>query len=119
MTFVSGAPIYLQVVDDIKRRILCGELKGGDKLPSNSDLAELYKINPNTAQRVSKSLEQYGICYVRRGIGTFISEDDDMIEKLRTETVGQICRDFIGRMSDLGYSPHETEAIICAKLKNE
>lgn len=48
MEFQNNYPIYLQIADDIKRRIVIGELHPGDKLPSNTDLAVAYTVNPNT-----------------------------------------------------------------------
>ena len=53
MEFQNNYPIYLQIADDIKRRIVIGELHPGDKLPSNTDLAVAYTVNPNTVQRLS------------------------------------------------------------------
>ena len=38
MNFQANYPIYLQIAEDIKRRIVIGELKAGDKLPSNAEL---------------------------------------------------------------------------------
>ncbi|MFR4419091.1 MAG: GntR family transcriptional regulator, partial [Ruminococcus sp.] len=46
MEFQNNYPIYLQIADDIKRRIVIGELHPGDKLPSNTDLAVSYTVNP-------------------------------------------------------------------------
>jgi len=48
LEFNNNYPIYLQVVDDIKRKIIKNELNPGDKLPSNSELAIIYKINPGS-----------------------------------------------------------------------
>ena len=55
MEFQNNYPIYLQIADDIKRRIVIGELHPGDKLPSNIDLAVSYTVNPNTVQRIYRT----------------------------------------------------------------
>ena len=52
MDYKANIPIYLQVIDDIKKRILTGEIKLGDKLPSTRELAVQYTVNPNTAARI-------------------------------------------------------------------
>ena len=57
MEYNTSQPIYLQVMDAIKRDIVTGKLQPGDKLPSVRDLAILYTINPNTVSRVYKELE--------------------------------------------------------------
>ena len=69
MKFQTNYPIYLQIADDIKRKIVVGELHPGDKLPSNIDLALQYEVNPNTAVRIYKELEQESISFTKRGIG--------------------------------------------------
>ena len=63
MEFNSALPIYLQVVTAIKRDIVTGKISLGEKLPSGRDLAIQYTINPNTASRVYKELENQGICF--------------------------------------------------------
>lgn len=60
MNFQANYPIYLQIAEDIKRRIVIGELKAGDKLPSNAELALAYQVNPNTVQRIYRQLEADG-----------------------------------------------------------
>lgn len=63
MNFQANYPIYLQIAEDIKRRIVIGELKAGDKLPSNAELALAYQVTPNTVQRIYRQLEAEGISY--------------------------------------------------------
>ena len=46
MEFKSNTPIYLQVIEDIKSKIIVGEIKPGEKLPSSRELAVMYDINP-------------------------------------------------------------------------
>ena len=48
MEYRVEAPIYMQVIRDIKKRIVRRQLLPGEKLPSNRELAVLYKVNPNT-----------------------------------------------------------------------
>ena len=52
MEYNVEVPIYVQVVRDIKKRIVRKQLLPGEKLPSNRELAVLYKVNPNTAARI-------------------------------------------------------------------
>ena len=74
MEYNVEVPIYVQVVRDIKKRIVRKQLLPGEKLPSNRELAVLYKVNPNTAARIYKEMEAEGYCYTKRGLGTFITE---------------------------------------------
>ena len=54
MEYNSGSPIYLQVINELKKKMVKGELKPGEKMPSNRELAVLYKVNQNTAARIPK-----------------------------------------------------------------
>ena len=83
MRYENDRPIYLQVIEDISRRLIQGELALGEKLPSVREMAVQYQINPNTASRVYKEMESRGLCYTKRGMGTFITEDSGMIKTLQ------------------------------------
>jgi DNA-binding transcriptional regulator YhcF (GntR family) len=107
MEFKSNIPIYLQVIDDIKSKIIKKELPLGAKLPSSRELALMYQINPNTAARIYNEMEAMGISYTRRGIGTFVTEDDTVIERLRKEHTDSILSDFAESLTGMGYSPDE------------
>ena len=107
LEFNNNYPIYLQVVDDIKRKIIKNELCPGDKLPSNSELALIYKINPNTVQRIYKQLEYENICFTRRGLGTYVSEDPEIQQKIKNEFISNLINDFIFQMDSVGFSLNE------------
>lgn len=49
MNYNAEIPIYLQVIHDLKKKMIQGKILPGEKLPSNRELAVLYKINQNTA----------------------------------------------------------------------
>ena len=104
MHYDSNVPIYLQVMDSLKKKIISGEMLPGDKLPSTRILAVEYDINPNTAARVYKELEMQGICFTKRGEGTFVIESAGLIDQLSEETATLIIRRFINEMSDLGFN---------------
>lgn len=112
MKFDDNYPIYLQIVNEIKRKIIIGEIHPGSKLPSNSDLANMYNINPNTVQRIYKQLEFEGICYTKRGLGTYLKEDQDLAQSLKETAVKQIVSSFTDKMSALGISVSESIKII-------
>lgn len=107
MEFNVEVPIYIQVIRDIKKRIVRKQLRPGDKLPSNRELAVLYKVNPNTAARIYKEMEAEGYCYTKRGLGTFITEDEMMQKELRTEMAEDLLAGFMKEMYDLGFSREE------------
>ena len=68
-------PLYIQIMDEVRRGIVLGTIKPDDPLPSVRQLAADLRINPNTVQQAYRELEREGIAYVRRGHGTFIAEN--------------------------------------------
>lgn len=104
MEYNSSLPTYLQAANSIKRDIVTGKLSPGAKLPSVRDLAVEYTINPNTVSRVYKELEMEGVCFTRRGMGTFVTEDPERVQQLKEEMAGALIREFLEGMEQLGFS---------------
>ncbi|SKC65484.1 GntR family transcriptional regulator [Maledivibacter halophilus] len=115
MDFDNSIPIYLQVIRKIKLDIITGKLNPGDKLPSTRDLAKEINVNPNTASRVYKEMEALGLCFKKRGLGTFITESEDIVKTIKDEMASQIIEDFIEGMKKLGFSYDEMIEIIITK----
>lgn len=103
MEYSAGAPIYLQVINELKKKMVKGELKPGEKMPSGRDLAVEYKVNQNTAARIYREMEMQGWCFTRRGIGTFVSEEENMFQDLKKEMASELLKNFMHEMSGLGY----------------
>ena len=103
MEYNTGAPIYLQVINDLKKKMVKGELKPGEKMPASRELAVMYKVNQNTAARIYREMELEGYCFTRRGIGTFVSEEENMFRDLKKEMASELLKNFMHEMSGLGY----------------
>lgn len=117
MEYNNNLPIYLQVINQIKKDMIQGRLPMGEKLPSTRELAVQYQINPNTAVRVYKEMEQLGMCYTKRGLGTFVTEDVEVITKMKEEMAEELLESFVKEMSDLGFSKEELITIIEKRLE--
>ena len=74
MDFKSTKGIYLQIVDNLCRQILEGQLQAGDRVASVRDLAAEFEVNHNTVMRAYTNLQESGIFDNKRGIGFFVSE---------------------------------------------
>ena len=70
----DGVPIYQQICDQIQYRIMSGQLRVGDELPTIRGLAENLRVNPNTVARAYRELEHDGLVEKRRTTGTFVAE---------------------------------------------
>lgn len=70
---LDRTPPYLQVVGTLKAKIVSGELKHGDALPSVRELAAQYEISTATAQKVHRTLKAEGLAEARQGAATTVS----------------------------------------------
>lgn len=68
----SNAPIYEQIISQVKEQVLKGILRAGDQLPPVRQLAGMLTINPNTVSRAYQELERQKVIETIRGKGTFI-----------------------------------------------
>ncbi|MET3504201.1 GntR family transcriptional regulator [Halalkalibacter oceani] len=107
--FQSSQPIYTQLADRIKRQILRGELAPGDKLPSVREMGIQANVNPNTVSRTYRELEGMSIVETRRGQGTFVTEDENVLTEMREELKQREISQFVKGMQEMGYSYTEIE----------
>lgn len=70
----SYIPLYRQLVAEFIRKIDSGEIKPGDRLPSEREMAESLKVSRITARQALDTLEQLGLVYREQGRGTFAAE---------------------------------------------
>src|SRR5690554_5803873 len=70
----DGTPIYDQIAEQIRYRIVSGQLRAGDDLPPIRRLAQTLRVNPNTVARAYRELQQEGLVENRRTTGTFVAE---------------------------------------------
>jgi GntR family transcriptional regulator len=69
----DARPLYLQIMDEVRRGLVTGSLRPEDPLPSVRELAAELVVNPRTVSQAYRELEREGVVYVRRGQGTFVS----------------------------------------------
>ncbi len=112
MQYDPMRPIWLQVMEILETDIVTGARAPGEKLPGGRELAVIYGINPNTAARVYQELEKAGLCETRRGMGTFVTEEQERIAGLRTELAEQAVKEFLEKIRSLGVSREEAARII-------
>jgi GntR family transcriptional regulator len=74
-------PIYVQIMDEVRRAVALGDIEPEDALPSVRELARRLHVNPNTVSQAYRELESEGMVYVRRGRGTFVAPDADRADE--------------------------------------
>ncbi|MFC1528784.1 GntR family transcriptional regulator [Candidatus Latescibacterota bacterium] len=94
-------PIYLQIMEEIKKRAVRGEYTSGHKLPSVREMAKSVGVNPNTIARVYMELEREGFIFTRRGQGSFITEEYGRLEEERRKLADAATEQFIRVIGEL------------------
>ncbi|MFX3617613.1 MAG: GntR family transcriptional regulator [Sporolactobacillus sp.] len=106
-SFNPSSPIYLQLADRIKNRIIRGEIERGERLPSVRELAIDSGVNPNTVQRTYRELEDSGIVLKQRGQGTYVTEDPQILNRIREELKTRHTVNFVREMRAIGCADDE------------
>lgn len=117
--FNGTKPIYMQIMDLIKRDIATKTFKEGEKLPSVREMSEKLKVNPNTTQRAYQELEREGYTFTQRGMGTFVTNDEEKIVTLKNEIAKDVIEGFIDGMRSIGFSKTQMLSILSEYLKGE
>lgn len=102
LEYKNNIPIYLQVISDIKKKMVMGEIDIGEKLPSTRELAIKYQINPNTAARVYNEMEIEKLVFTKRGLGTFVTEDEQKVNEVKKIMAEEYVEQFIANMKGIG-----------------
>lgn len=77
----SGAPLYQQIVEQVRGMIVGGRLRGGDALPSIRQLASDLVISVITTKRAYQELEGQGLIITLPGRGTFVADLDSKAQQ--------------------------------------
>src|SRR6267154_4176569 len=82
----DGLPAYQRIQASILKRIDAGQLRPGDAVASERELARIHQVSLMTARHALASLEREGIVERRRGIGTFVAAPKIHFNKLMSYT---------------------------------
>lgn len=101
----QAAPIWRQIEEGMRRLISLGTLAPGDTVPSVRELAQQLRVNPNTVARAYQRLTDAGVFAVRRGEGTFVSEQPTQLKKSeRHDTLRDAATRYAGTAVSVGAS---------------
>ena len=83
----NNKPVYIQLVEQLKMKIISGEIELDSKLDSVRSLAAEAMVNPNTMQKALTELEREGFVYSKRTSGRFVTNDKELIDTQRKKLV--------------------------------
>ncbi len=117
--FTNDAPIYAQLVEQVKAGIVTGQFPPGERLPSVRDMATEAGVNPNTMQRAMAELERQGLVYAQRTAGRMVTEDETMIAKAKRDLAERHVQAFLTAMAGLGFRPGEIVSLLEQEVRKE
>ena len=111
LDYRDASPIYEQIKNGLKRLMVSGAMKKGDKLPSVRALATELAINPNTIQKAYTELENEGYIYSVPGKGSFASGEVKADER-RREELKQRIRALAAELRFMGVGREELASLL-------
>lgn len=105
--FDNERPIYVQLVEKLRIEIVSGKIKSGERIPSVRELALTARVNPNTMQKALAELESEGLVYTERTNGKFVTDNKELIEKIKKELAKEKVNNYINDMKNIGITYEE------------
>ncbi|WP_053955244.1 GntR family transcriptional regulator [Inediibacterium massiliense] len=119
MNFDAKIPIYLQIIEMIKKEIIVGIREKGEKLPSVREMAASLKVNVNTIQRAYQELEREKVTFTERGKGSFVTQEEEVVLRIKKEMANEMLKNFIEGMKEIGYSYEEIIKVVKEEMKED
>jgi GntR family transcriptional regulator len=119
MKFSNDQPIYLQIKNDFYQRVCNGTLRPGDKLPSVRDTAVELGVNLNTIQRAYMDMERDGVVEKQRGQRSYITNDIEFINKLKSQMAEVQVKAFYSSMKQMGFHDEDIQKQLAKVIKKE
>src|SRR5699024_8548722 len=95
ITFNNRVPVYVQVIQHFKEQMASRSLKPAQAIRTSKELAKMLKINPNTAQRAYKEMEEQGLIYTEGNLPSRITKDEQVLHAVKDELILQAVNSFI------------------------
>ena len=108
----DGMPIYLQILQYIKRGIIAGTITDGDELPSRRMLSALLGVNPNTVQKAYRMLEDEGLISSHSGAKSYMVLNEETVARVRGQLLEGDAIGIVLSMKQMGLSKAEAIALL-------
>ncbi|ALX49253.1 GntR family transcriptional regulator [Lentibacillus amyloliquefaciens] len=119
VTFNKRDPVYVQVIRHFKERIATGTFEPGQEIPSRRELANRLKINPNTAQRAYKEMEDAGLITTERNLPSKITRDENVLKSVRKELITEAVDDFVHSAQSINVPVEEVLELVKEKYEDK
>lgn len=115
----SSRPIWLQLAEQLSRRIVTGVYAPGSRFPAVRELAAEAGVNPNTMQRALSQLESAGLVTTNRTAGRTVTEDTAVLDTMRDELAARLIANYYVEMEALGYSRAKAAELAAAEKEDK
>ena len=115
----NNKPVYIQLVEQLKMKIISGEIELDSKLDSVRSLAAEAMVNPNTMQKALTELEREGFVYSKRTSGRFVTNDKELIDTQRKKLVKENVKKSLETLINLGYTDDEIINLVQEILRED
>jgi GntR family transcriptional regulator len=115
----SGVPVYLQLVQQVRREVMLGRMHSGDQLPTLKEVVEALAINPNTVAKAYGELEHEGLVVRRQGVGTFIASTSSASAVTAPPALLNSFLRWVRRAEDAGMSAEQIRALVAVALDED
>ncbi|MFJ7640038.1 GntR family transcriptional regulator [Peribacillus sp. NPDC046944] len=119
VSFNAREPVYLQVVRHFKEQMAIGELVAGQEIPSRRELAATLNINPNTAQKAYKEMEEQGLIHTERNFPSRITTNEEMLHDVRQELILAAVDSFVEAIRPINVPVDELLQVVKDKYVKE
>lgn len=116
--FNNRDPVYLQVVRHFKEEIATGRLAKGQVIPSRRELAQTLQINPNTAQKAYKEMEEQGLIVTEGNSPSKITSDEQVLQSIRGELIADAVDAFVASIHNIHVPVDELLAIVKHRIED-
>jgi DNA-binding transcriptional regulator YhcF (GntR family) len=110
--FTNDRPIWIQLSEQLIRRMITGVYPPGSRLPPVRELAAEAGVNPNTMQRALAQLEQEGLTHADRTAGRLVTQDEALLNAARRNAADEVMAQYFTAMAALGYTRREAIAAL-------
>jgi len=117
--FNNRDPVYVQVIQHFKEQIAKGYFEPGQEIPSRRELANKLKINPNTAQRAYKEMEEQGLIFTEGNLPSRITKDDKLLKRVREELILEAVDTFVHSVRSINVPLSEVLGLVKDQYEKE
>lgn len=112
-----GLPVAEQIIFAVRKAVVAGQMRPGDKFPSVRVLSQELRVNPNTAHKVIAALVSEGVLLTTPAVGSIVAEREPGGRKERAELLGAELEWLVVEAKKLGLSLDDVQAGLAAHWK--